>query len=250
MRHVAAPVVAPGLDAQAHEVGVHLARAAQRVGLGGLLAGAEQQLTLVVHGHVGVFERHLRQEGVGRVVIEGGVHPVAEVAARVIAAGEADAALEEVRATQQRDGGVGGAHVAAHGQRAGGGLAHLVDEGHELVDHVVIVGLLATGALLGVAVSGPGLLVHGLGAEELDDAGVEVLGELVDHARVLEALRRGGQRREHHDGQALLAIYVDVHVLAENGAPAHDAFLVHMIPQDVFPRCFPRKCISHLIAFS
>ena len=228
MGDVAAPVVAPSLDTQANQVGVDLARGADALGLARLLAGAEEQLALVVERDVGVVGRHVGQEGAGRVVVERRIHPVAEVAAGVIDAREAHAALEEVRATEREDRGVRGAKVEAQGQRAGVGAAHLVHKRHELVADGLVVGLLARGALRSVAGAAPGLVVHVVDAEELDDAGVEVVGELVHEPDLLEVLGRLALRGKRHDGLARGAVDVDDEVLAEVLAVTNNHLLIHI----------------------
>ena len=227
MRDVTAPVVAPGLDAQALELGVDLARGAEALGLAPLLAAAEQQLALVVERDVGVVGRHVGKERARRVVVERGVHPVAEVAAGVVGAGETDAALEEVRAAQREDRGVSGAQVKAKGQRTSVGAAHLGDERDDLLADRLVVRLLARGALDGVAVGAPGLAVDVADAEELDHAGVEVVGELVDEPDLLEALRALPERGERHDGLTGGTIHDDIEVLPEDLAVTNDHLLVH-----------------------
>ena len=122
---------------------------------------------------------------------------------------------------------MGGAQVEAQGQRTGARAAHLGDERDDLLADRLIVRLLAGGALDGVAIGAPGLAVNVADAEELNHAGVEVVGELVDKPDLLEALRALPERGERHDGLTGGTIHDDIEILSENLAVANDHLLVH-----------------------
>ena len=219
MVHVVAPEVKPGVDALLGEVALEQRGGAHALVLPGALAHAEDDVALGQQLHVGVVGRQVLHEVHRGVVVEGLVHPAAEEVLGVVAARKRDAALEQVGATQRDDGGVGGAHGAAGGERQELGLVLLLDERHELVHHVGVVGLLHGGAGLLVALTvGPALLVHGIDAEQLDLATFHEVGQLVHHAEVLVLVGQAILRGEHDHGVALGAVDKDVHVAAEGVA--------------------------------
>ena len=235
MVYVVAPVVAPGVDAQRAERVVHDVLGAQALLLPRALTAAQNDLTPVVEVDVGVVVRGVGQEVDGRVEVEGGVHPVAKEELRVIAAGERDDALEEVRAAQEGDKGVRGAQRAAHGERAQVGAVALVDEGDDLLAHVVVERLdhLDAQDVVTAAVR-PALGVHGVEDKELDLTALDVVLHRVDHAELLVAVAHGVLDGKCDDGPSGLAVDADAHVFAEVLAVRGYRFPIHLTAPLIF----------------
>ena len=197
--------------------------------LPGALAHADDELALVVEVDVGVVGGHVGEKVDGGVVIERGVHPVAEEVRGVIHARERDAPLEEVGTAQRVDHRVRGAHAASRGERAQVGVVDLVDEGDDLLAGVAVVRLLDVGAPDFVApLLRPAVLVDGVDADELDAFLLDEVGEVLDHAEVLVVGAGGVLGGEDDDGVTCAAVDDDVHVTAEVFAPVGGEIAIHM----------------------
>ena len=227
--NVVAPVVAPGVHAQRAEGVVHDVLGAQAFLLPGALAAAQNDLAPVVKVDVGVVVRSIGQEVNGGVEVQGGVHPVAKEELRVVAAGERDDALEEVRAAQEGDKGVRGAKRAAHRKRTQVRAIALVHEGNDLLAHVVVERLDYLDAQNVVATAvGPALSIDGVEDKELDLAALDVVLHGVDHAELLVAVAHRVLDRKCDDGPSGLTIDADAHVLAEVLAMCGYRFPIHL----------------------
>ena len=232
MVHIVAPEIAPGIDAQALEGGVHVAQVGKAI-FPGTLADAEAERAVAIEVDVGMVCRQIMEHLDHIVHVEVLVHPVAEEEARAIDAGERDAALEEVRTAQCRDSGVGGTHGAAGCKWAEVGAVPVMDIRDKLVRHEAEVALLALGtpALVAVRVR-PGFLVDGVDAEQLHLSTIDVVGKLGDHAEVLvvRALRVLGL--ENDDGVSRHAVHDHAEIFAEHIAVVGNCIAVHEASSD------------------
>ena len=144
--------------------------------------------------------------------------PQACQSGRVVGAGQAQRAREDVRVPQRDVGGVEGAEAAAEGGDRRQPAAVVVDEGHHLVEHPALVLVVPRGPLLQrQRPVRPGGVVGGVDAVELEPAGVQQEPDRVHHAVVLEVPGPAGLGGEHEHRAAPVAVAHDLPAEAARG---------------------------------
>src|SRR2546425_10227369 len=159
------------------------------------------------------------------VVVVVPVHEPAEV----VHAGEGQASPDEVGVLQQGVRGMVGTEGRPGGRDGDAlGPAVVVDEGHHFEGDVRVVRRLHVAAVAGVGpLVVPALVVDGVDAEDLHPAGVDVMGERADHALALIFIFVAAAGGEHEQGQAIVPVDSDPHLLPEPGRMPRVALLVH-----------------------
>ena len=211
---VVTPVVEPGRDAFLCEDGVELTSRPESVFFPSTLTDADADATLAIELHPRVVAVHLCQEVLRRVGVGQIIVVMWEAVVSVVETRHGDERVEDIRTTEEEDGGVHGSERAAGGHE---GLAVVVsDIREELLDEVVEVALLLLDAPAAIASEvRPGLPVNAIDTDDADLTCLDPGSERVDHALVGKVEEASVLRREGDERVTSVAEGLVLHVAIE-----------------------------------